>query len=94
VSDLQVDTWAFGCVIWEALHSCRYVPFASPADHANVHFQHCGRHLDGRNTPAVLDEWRMRCPLLVQLMACCWEWDPRDRPDFAVIIEALEVLLL
>jgi hypothetical protein len=93
VFDLQVDTWAFGCVIWEVLHSFRYAPFTSPADQVDVRFQQAGRHLDGRNTPAIPDEWHTRCPYLVVVMESCWAWDPRDRPDFAEIISDLKMII-
>jgi hypothetical protein len=79
--------------MWEMLHGCRYAPFQSPADHADVRFPQEGRHLDGCNTPAVPDEWRTRCPLLVAVMESCWQRDPRDRPDFALIVSNLEKIL-
>eukprot|EP01116_Phalansterium_solitarium_P018582 TRINITY_DN4977_c0_g1_i9.p1 TRINITY_DN4977_c0_g1~~TRINITY_DN4977_c0_g1_i9.p1 ORF type:complete len:986 (+),score=264.77 TRINITY_DN4977_c0_g1_i9:219-3176(+) len=80
------DSWAFGVVLWE-LFTNGEEPYADLSDE-----EYKAIVLDGRRLPMpaqLPDE-------LVDLLHCCWNEDPVDRPNFgeikAVLVEALRSL--
>jgi hypothetical protein len=82
---LQVDTYAFGIMLWELAHHCMETPFSS---FSNDQLQR-GEHVRG-SRPPLPRGWPAA---YTELMAECWAELPQDRPCFEAAAQRLQALL-
>jgi len=76
----QSDVWSFGVVLWE-MFSLAKVPYS-------------GLQFDDSFIRRLQNGYRMSKPELMpqdigQLMANCWKQDPRERPTFSQLVDAI-----
>ena len=75
----QSDVWSFGVVLWE-IFSLAKVPYPGMPFNQLI--------------PSLQNGYRMDKPELMpqdigQLMANCWKRDPRQRPTFSQLVDAI-----
>nr|XP_025036773.1 ALK tyrosine kinase receptor [Pelodiscus sinensis] len=76
----KTDTWSFGVLLWE-IFSLGYMPYPSKSNQEVLEFVTNG----GRMNPP------KNCPGPVyRIMTQCWQHQPEDRPNFAIILERIE----
>ncbi|OQR86072.1 serine/threonineprotein kinase [Achlya hypogyna] len=86
--DEKVDIYSFAMVMVEVLN--RSPPFVDvPRSEKHQLLRQIAFH-DLRPSITSPEEWP---PALLQLMECCWQSEPTQRPPFADIIESLETIL-
>ncbi|MEE6473646.1 hypothetical protein FKM82_010120 [Ascaphus truei] len=76
----KTDTWSFGVLMWE-IFSLGYMPYPSKSNQEVLEFVTSGGRMDPPKT----------CPGPVyRIMTQCWQHQPEDRPNFAIILERID----
>ncbi|XP_039769031.1 ALK tyrosine kinase receptor isoform X1 [Ornithorhynchus anatinus] len=76
----KTDTWSFGVLLWE-IFSLGYMPYPSKSNQEVLEFVTSGGRMDPPKS----------CPGPVyRIMTQCWQHQPEDRPNFAIILERIE----
>uniref|UniRef100_A0A8B9TUB8 Tyrosine-protein kinase receptor n=1 Tax=Anas platyrhynchos TaxID=8839 RepID=A0A8B9TUB8_ANAPL len=76
----KTDTWSFGVLLWEIL-SLGYMPYPSKSNQEVLEFVTNGGRMDPpKNCPGPV----------YRIMTQCWQHQPEDRPNFAIILERIE----
>ncbi|KAM6221128.1 ALK tyrosine kinase receptor [Rhynchocyon petersi] len=76
----KTDTWSFGVLLWE-IFSLGYMPYPSKSNQEVLEFVTSGGRMDPpKNCPGPV----------YRIMTQCWQHQPEDRPNFAIILERIE----
>ncbi|XP_040406653.1 ALK tyrosine kinase receptor isoform X3 [Cygnus olor] len=76
----KTDTWSFGVLLWE-IFSLGYMPYPSKSNQEVLEFVTNGGRMDPpKNCPGPV----------YRIMTQCWQHQPEDRPNFAIILERIE----
>ncbi|XP_032071947.1 ALK tyrosine kinase receptor [Thamnophis elegans] len=76
----KTDTWSFGVLLWE-IFSLGYMPYPSKSNQEVLEFVTSGGRMDPpKNCPGPV----------YRIMTQCWQHQPEDRPDFAIVLERIE----
>ncbi|KFO96613.1 ALK tyrosine kinase receptor, partial [Calypte anna] len=76
----KTDTWSFGILLWE-IFSLGYMPYPSKSNQEVLEFVTNGGRMDPpKNCPGPV----------YRIMTQCWQHQPEDRPNFAIILERIE----
>uniref|UniRef100_A0A8D2LXD2 Tyrosine-protein kinase receptor n=2 Tax=Varanus komodoensis TaxID=61221 RepID=A0A8D2LXD2_VARKO len=76
----KTDTWSFGVLLWE-IFSLGYMPYPSKSNQEVLDFVTNGGRMDPpKNCPGPV----------YRIMTQCWQHQPEDRPNFAIILERIE----
>ncbi|XP_004377705.1 ALK tyrosine kinase receptor [Trichechus manatus latirostris] len=76
----KTDTWSFGVLLWE-IFSLGYMPYPSRSNQEVLEFVTSGGRMDPpKNCPGPV----------YRIMTQCWQHQPEDRPNFAIILERIE----
>uniref|UniRef100_F6VTG3 Tyrosine-protein kinase receptor n=1 Tax=Xenopus tropicalis TaxID=8364 RepID=F6VTG3_XENTR len=75
----KTDTWSFGVLLWE-IFSLGYMPYPSKSNQEVLEFVTSGGRMDPpKNCPGPV----------YRIMTQCWQHQPEDRPNFAIILERI-----
>ncbi|KAM4694185.1 ALK tyrosine kinase receptor [Discoglossus pictus] len=76
----KTDTWSFGVLLWE-IFSLGYMPYPSKSNQEVLEFVTSGGRMDPpKNCPGPV----------YRIMTQCWQHQPEDRPNFAIILERID----
>ncbi|XP_069464754.1 ALK tyrosine kinase receptor [Ambystoma mexicanum] len=76
----KTDTWSFGVLLWE-IFSLGYMPYPSKSNQEVLEFVTSGGRMDPPKS----------CPGPVyRIMTQCWQHQPEDRPNFAIMLERID----